>query len=161
MGGDPIWALLAAAQDFGEEIIGLVFEEVAGLSHAEPGGIEVVLAAGDAECILSGMLSDEVGELLVEGGDVFIGQGWGLAVAFEDVSEVFEFFLPGERFVEGQCDVLSYLGGFVCVDVSGAIGLVGGFGIEGFRPSNGGHRRQSALLDVHDNLVGKAGTDGK
>ena len=82
-------------------------------------------------------------------------------MAFEDVSEVFEFFVPGERFVEGQCDVLAYLGSFVGVDVAGAIGLVGGFGIERFWPSNGGHRRQSALLDVHDNLVGKAGTDGK
>src|SRR3954468_14221249 len=61
---EPLRALVGAQA--GGEMLGLVFDLLARLPHVDPGGVEVVLGARDAQRLLPGVLAHEVGEAAVE-----------------------------------------------------------------------------------------------
>lgn len=143
---EPVGTFIAWG-DAVEEDLGFVFDLVAGLAHADAGGVEVVFGTGDAEGFLAGVLLDEGGELAVEHPDVVVREGRGLAVAFEGVLEVFEFFFPVEVRVEAEGDVLADFVGFVGVFVSRAVGVVNFAGVPRFGMSDFGQWRK---LGWHD-----------
>src|SRR5205809_4561203 len=63
---EPLRAGIAAAQELSEKALGLVFDLLFVLSHADSGGVKIVFQARQAQGFLSCILADQVGQLLIE-----------------------------------------------------------------------------------------------
>ncbi len=144
----PLWTF--RRHDAREEVLGFVFDRFAQLAHVDPGCVEIVFRADNAQRFLSGVLAYEIRQAAIEHPYIVIRQWWRDAVAFERVSKVFEFLFPRQMRIEAKGDVLSDLVGFVCVTVADAISHVDLLRVIRFGMADLRQRRKLTSLSNHN-----------